>query len=125
METNDLGSKKTNNTQAVNEGFSGENLSDYYDPSQSKLKLEKETDQNGNNKMVERARNVDGSFKNEENANDRNWNENESLSRGVTDEEDLKKTIENKDRNSDIAANRYPNSHPDNQEDRGNIKLDE
>lgn len=35
------------------------------------------------------------------------------------------KTVENEDHNSDITANRYPNEHPDNKEDRGNIKLDE
>lgn len=125
METNDLGSKKIDNAQALNEGFSGENISDYYDPSQSKMKSEKETDQNGNSKIVERARNIDGNLKNEGIEGERNWNENESLSRGVSNDEELKKTIENKDHNSDIATNRYPNSHPDNHEDRGNIKLDE
>jgi len=114
MDTKDLGSKKINNEQQVNEGFSGENLDENYNPADQKLNPEQETDENGNTKNVKRARDTA-----------QNWNENESLSRGVTDEEDQIKTVENKDRNSDIATNRYPNSHPDNHQNRGNIKLDE
>jgi hypothetical protein len=53
------------------------------------------------------------------------WLENESLTRGVATEADVIKTVENRDRNSDITPNRYLNSNPDNHVDRGNQKLDE
>lgn len=112
MDTNDLGSKKINNEQGVNEGFSSQNIPTDYDPSKEKLNTEQETDENGNIKNVKRARNNDQS-----NGNDNN--------RGVISEEAQQKTVENKDRNSDIATNRYPNSHPDNHQNRGNIKLDD
>lgn len=36
-----------------------------------------------------------------------------------------KKTVENKDRNSDVEPNRYSNSNPESHKDRGNMKLDE
>jgi hypothetical protein len=32
-----------------------------------------------------------------------------------------KKMVENRDKNSDITSTRYPNSHPDNHENRGNL----
>ncbi|MET0760568.1 MAG: hypothetical protein ABWZ56_09120 [Flavobacterium sp.] len=124
MENKDLGSKKMNNKQNVNEGFSGENMSEEKNPSAPILKTEVEIDVNGNPVVVQRARNIDATTNTPEET-DRNWNENESLSRGVTTEEEVDKTIENKDRNSDITPNRYPNSNPDNHENRGNIKLDE
>lgn len=122
MENKDLGDKKINGKQELNEGFSGENIPDDFGSEASRLKTEIETDAEGNKKTVERARNAEGTVPEE---NNRNWNENESLSRGVTTEEAVKKTVENKDRNSDITLNRYPNSHPDNHKNRGNIKLDE
>lgn len=125
MENNNLGSKKTNNKQNTNEGFSGENLPEDYNPSAPILKEEVEIDADGNQKIVQRARNVDGSIAPLPDEEERTWNENESLSRGVSTEEEAMKTVENKDLNSDITAHRYPNSHPDNHEDRGNIKLDE
>lgn len=121
MESNDLGSKKTNNKQNVNEGFSGENLPEDYNPAASNLKAEVETDAQGNQKIVQRARNVDGI----PDQNDAGSNENPSSDAGIVSEEQAKKMVENKDHNSDIIPNRYPNEHPDNQEDRGNIKLDE
>lgn len=74
METNGLENKKINNEQKVNEGFSGQNLPEDYDPSATKLEQELETGKHGN---------------------------------------------------SDIATNRYPNMHPDNRYNRGNIELDE
>ncbi|WP_188051176.1 hypothetical protein [Flavobacterium sp. GP15] len=125
MENNNLGSKKTNNKQNTNEGFSGENLPEDYNPAAPILKEEVEIDADGNQKIVQRARNVDGSIAPLPDEEERTWNENESLSRGVSTEEEAMKTVENKDLNSDITAHRYPNSHPDNHEDRGNIKLDE
>jgi hypothetical protein len=118
MEANDLGSKKINNEQERNEGFSGENISENYDPSQAQLKPKLEIDQDGNHKIVQRATYTDSQ-------EEHNVRENESLNRGVSTEAEENKTVEHKDRNSDIAANRYPNSHPDNHENRGNIKLDE
>lgn len=103
-----------------NEGFSGENLPKGYNPAEAnKLRPETETDEDGNERTVKRARNADSTDE------DRNWDENESLSRSAHSIEQNEKTIENKDRNSDIAHDRYPNSHPDNHTDRGNIKLDD
>jgi hypothetical protein len=125
MESNDLSSKKTNNKQNTNEGFSGENLPEDYNPATSILKEEVEIDANGNEKVVQRARNVDGSIASIPEPEERTWNENESLSRGVSTEKEVMKTIENEDLNSDITAHRYPASHPDNKKDRGNIKLDQ
>lgn len=120
MENKDLGSKKTNNEQARNEGFSGENLPKGYNPAQAnQLQPETETDEDGNSKTVKRARNVDAT------SEDRIWDENENLSRSADKMPQNEKTVENKDRNSDIAHDRYPNSHPDNHKNRGNIEMDE
>ena len=121
MEDNDLGSKKMNNEQKVNEGFSGNNMDLGNHSGIEKLKQETEIDKDGNIKIVERARNVEETHE----ETHTKWNEDESLSRGVANEDLIKKTIENKDRNSDITMNRYPNSSPDNHENRGNIKLNE
>lgn len=118
MENKDLGSKKINGKQDIKEDSIDKNLSNETNPGSSKLKDELEIDAGGNEKIVQRARNVDGTSGNIP-------DENENLSRGVSTEADIKKTIENRDRNSDITPNRYPNSHPDNHIDRGNQKLDE
>lgn len=110
--------------QNINEGFSGQNIDPIKKCQESMLNEEIEIDAEGNKKIVQRARNVDGSIApipDEE----RTWNDNESLSRGVTTEEEAMKTVENEDLNADITATRYPASHPDNQTDRGNMKLDE
>ncbi|MEC5166192.1 hypothetical protein RCH18_001928 [Flavobacterium sp. PL11] len=125
MENDDLGSKKMNNKQNTNEGFSGENIPNDYNTADSIMKEEIVTDAKGNDTIVQRARNADGSEASIPEQEERTWNENESLSRGVATEEAAMKTVENEDLNSDITAHRYPASHPDNQEDRGNIKLDE
>lgn len=110
--------ENTNNNKQMNEGFSGENLPDGYNPADAKkLNAEQETDENGDQKIVNRARNVE--------SDERNWDENESLSRSAHSIEQNQKTVENKDRNSDVTHDRYPNSHPDNHVDRGNIKLDD
>lgn len=106
----DLENKKINNEQQLNEGFSGENISDDYNPSKGKLKPEAETDKEGNTKTVDRARNPDTA---------------EHKSSDVSPEVHNGTTVENKDRNSDITPNRYPNSHPDNHKNRGNMELDE
>ncbi|HMI08517.1 MAG TPA: hypothetical protein VK528_13290 [Flavobacterium sp.] len=53
METNDLGNKKINNEQKVNEGFSGGNLPEDYNPAAKKLQQQTETDKDGNLKTTE------------------------------------------------------------------------
>lgn len=118
MDTNDLGSKKINNEQQHNEGFSGENLPEDYNPKPGKLKADLEIDQEGNRSLVQRA-----TSSNEQ--SNRSLDGNGHLSGDNGSEDKHEKTVEHKDRNSDVAANRYPNSHPDNHEDRGNPKLDE
>lgn len=103
----DIGNKKWNGEQEkqkgeINEGFSGKNLPDDYNPSKGKLKMEIEKDAEGNTDIVKRAR------PNMETKTD------ETLKN--------KKNPENRDKNSDIDPNRYPSSHPDNKKSRGNIK---
>lgn len=119
MGTNDLGDKKINNEQKVNEGFSGENLPKDYNPAAKKLQQETETDTDGNTKTVDRARHTEEPPEQDS----RNWNENESLSRAVSPEKEAEQKVENKDFNSD-SAKRYTGSHPDNYKNRGNIELD-
>ncbi|TRX27611.1 hypothetical protein FNW25_06480 [Flavobacterium franklandianum] len=121
MENNDLGSKKMNNKQNTPEEFSNEILPENYDPSATTLVPEVETNSNGEQKIVYRARNVDANL---EQNNDEN-KENPSCSVEIFSDKETQRMIENKDHNSDITAHRYPNSDPDNHEDRGNIKLDE
>lgn len=117
METNNLGTKKINGEQKDVEESKGKNVS--HDTKNDNLELKKEvvTDENGNKELVHRARNENEKIEEVE-GDDKNSN------RGVSRETDEMKTVENKDRNSDITPNRYPNSHPDNHEDRGNMKLD-
>jgi hypothetical protein len=125
MEKKDLGSKKINNKQEVNEGFSGKNIPDDNNSNLSKLKNEVETDTAGNEKTVQRARNIEGATPDLPEKVNKEQQEKEGLNRGVDTEKDTKKTIENIDRNSDITPNRYPNSNPDNHENRGNGSLNE
>lgn len=122
MDSKDLSSKKINNEQQRNEGFSGDNLAQNYNP--TKLNREVETDADGNQNVVQRARNTDGIPNNDEPPTNPNWNKNENLNHS-TSEETMRRNSENKDRNSDVTANRYPNAHPDNHIDRGNMKTDE
>lgn len=103
----DIGNKKWNGEQEkkkgeINEGFSGKNLPDDYNPSKGKLKTEIEKDAEGNSDVVKRARpdkdiKTDKSIKNTKNP-------------------------ENRDKNSDTDPNRYPSSHPDNKRNRGNME---
>ncbi len=125
MHSDDLSSKKTNNKQTTNEGFSGKNSPEDPVINASILKEEVEIDASGNEKLVQRARNVDQKIASIPEPEERTWNENESLSRGVSSEKETMRTVENEDYNSDITAKRYPNEHPDNKKNRGNIKLDE
>ncbi|MBL0013062.1 MAG: hypothetical protein IPP30_04675 [Flavobacterium sp.] len=108
MENNDLGSKKMNNKQ---ESTSINN------PSTAAMHPEIEADQLGVKKVVNRARQMD------QNIADFEFHAaNELGSKPSTAPEALgKKMVENSDKNSDITSTRYPNSHPDNHENRGNI----
>jgi hypothetical protein len=121
MENNDLGSKKMNNKQNTSEELDTENIPENYDPTATKLVAEVETNKDGDQKIVHRARNVDAS-PDQNNSED---NESPSSSLEIFSDKEVQRMIENKDHNSDITAHRYPNSDPDNHEDRGNIKLDE
>jgi hypothetical protein len=121
MESTDLGSKKMNNKQDTSKEFSDEKLTKETISDTPKLKKEVETDSDGNKKIIQRARNIDTIDKKKDDGDSGNLSSDlESVS-----EEQTKKMIENKDRNSDITPHRYPNSNPDNKVDRGNIKLDE
>jgi hypothetical protein len=117
MDTEDLGSKKINHEE-FNEGFCAENLPEDYNPGPAKLKQELETGIEGDKDVVARARNTGGTAE----PSDRNGDENERTAKG---DEMAQRSSENRDRNSDITANRYPNTHPDNHINRGNIGLDE
>jgi len=119
MENKDLGNKKINNEQDVNEGFSGEHIPSDYNPAKGKLQAETETDDEGNTKKVDRARNPDGDSEAGQ------IKKTASSQSDSSSEEQLEREVENKDRNSDVATNRYPNSHPDNHKNRGNMELDE
>jgi len=122
MENNNLGSKKINGTQKNIDESKGKNISHDTEPHNSEINQEVVTDKSGDKEIVDRARNENESIK--ETKHEINPN-NPNANRGVSSEEEAQKTVENKDRNSDVTPNRYPNSHPDNHEDRGNMKLDE
>jgi hypothetical protein len=109
--------------QNVNEGFSGTNMDPKSNSPKSILVDEIEIDAEGNKKTVQRARNLEGTDTSTEEG--KTSDENKSSNRGVETEEETMKTIENEDLNSDITANRYPASHPDNHKNRGNMELDE
>ncbi|UUF14588.1 MULTISPECIES: hypothetical protein [Flavobacterium] len=122
METNNLGSKKINGVQKDIDETKGKNISHDGKADDANLKKEVVADKDGNKEVVDRARNENEDIqKAKDDVNPNNPNAN----RGVSSDEEAKKTVENKDRNSDVEPNRYPNSHPDNHEDRGNMKLDE
>ena len=99
---NDLDSKKKNNEQQLNEGFSGENLPKDY-PSKVVMKPEKEIGRDGKERIVKRAHVVEDPAADQAEQTDRNWNENESLSREVSAEDLAKKASENKEIKSDIT----------------------
>ncbi|WP_281297259.1 hypothetical protein [Flavobacterium limnophilum] len=121
MENNDLGSKKMNNKQNTPEEFSNEILPENYDPAATKLVAEVETNSSGEQKIVHRARNIDSNPEQNSSVD----NKQPSSSVEIFSDKETQRMIENKDHNSDITAFRYPNSDPDNHEDRGNMKLDE
>ncbi|WP_072974977.1 hypothetical protein [Flavobacterium saccharophilum] len=122
MENNNLGSKKINGAQKNIDDSKGKNVSHDTELHESELKKEIVADAEGNKEIVDRARNVNENIKE---VPDKTNPDNPNANRGVSSEEEAKKTVENKDRNSDITPNRYPNSNPESHEDRGNMKLDE
>jgi len=122
MENNNLGSKKINGTQKNIDESKGKNIPHDTEPHNSEIKKEVVADKSGNKEIVDRARNVNEKI--EETSKQINP-DNPNANRGVSTEEEAKKTVENKDRNSDVTPNRYPNSDPESHEDRGNMKLDE
>jgi hypothetical protein len=114
METgnDDLGNKKWNNEQELNEGFSGDHIPENYNPSDenisNRLRGETETDENGQTKEVQRARHPeDDHYNSADNSHIENT-----------------KSLQNRDRNYDTNPERYPPSHPDNHENRGNIQME-
>jgi len=116
MEANDKnpGDTKWNNEQELNEGFSARNLPENYDPSQKPADLmhsETETDQFGNDVEVKRAR-----FPHDHDSRV-GFDDNHAI--------ENKKSLENRDRNYDVSANRYPDSHRENHENRGNFDVNE
>ena len=122
MENNNLGSKKINGTQKNIDESKGKNIPHDREYHESEIKQEVVTDKSGSKEIVDRARNENESI--DQTSDDINPH-NPNANRGVSTEQEAKRTVENKDLNSDVTPNRYPNSHPDNHEDRGNMKLDE
>jgi len=122
METNNLGTKKINGTQKNIDESKGKNVSHDKELKDAKMNKELVTDADGDKKIVERARNENEDINK---ALHQINPDNPNASRGVETEEEANKTVENKDRNSDITPNRYPNSNPESHKDRGNMKLDE
>src|SRR5688572_13759749 len=107
MENNNLGSKKINGAQKNIDESKGKNVSHDTEVHESELKKEIVADTEGNKEIVDRARNVNEKI--EETSKQINP-DNPNANRGVSTEEEAKKTVENKDRNSDVTPNRYPNS---------------
>ncbi len=114
MDNLDLGSKKMNNKQNNNDDLlENGNQND----STSLMKSEMETDKNGVTRVVERFRNINHDIKNHQS----NVNKKLGSKPSTASEEIGKKMVENIDKNSDITPNRYPNSSPENKENRGNL----
>lgn len=109
MENKNSDSKKINKAQDL-------------ETSDPKLNKEVDIDADGNKIVVDRAREANESTEGLLSEID---SENPNAKRGVTTDKEAMKTVENKDLNSDITANRYPKSNPESHEDRGNMKLDE
>lgn len=107
----------SNSKQQNNEGFSGANIDADYNP--APLKTEQDIDMKGKQHTVERARNTSSD------PNQKELKIEEPRSTNDNREIEEPKSVENRDRNSDVATNRYPASHPENHENRGNMKLDE
>lgn len=112
---NDEGNARLENEQ--NEGFSGGNIASDYNP--APLKTEQDIDSKGKTHQVDRARNEAV----QPNHDAPKVGDPKSESGNAKIEEP--KRVENRDRNYDDASNRYPASHPENKENRGNMNLDD
>ncbi|WP_294822512.1 hypothetical protein [uncultured Flavobacterium sp.] len=119
----DLGSKKMNNQEKKsdrNEGFSGDNLPNNYDPSADKLKMELEKNEEGSTETVKRARDVDEKQAPPVSDHDKTTRDDGAVidkSRGTASEAENIETAENRDFNSDTEKGR---KHPDQEKHRGN-----
>lgn len=109
MEDKKTYSKQTNSNQDV-------------DAKDLKLRKEIDVDTEGNKIVVDRAREEDAT---DESILSETDSKNPNINRGVTTEKEAMKTVENKDLNSDITPNRYPNSNPESHRNRGNTNSDE
>ena len=122
----DLGDAKHNNAEKKspkNEGFSGENLPNNYDPAKDKLKTELEKNKEGDLETVHRARDVDEKSAPPVSESDGAVNGNGRVvdkNRGTANEKEDMETAENRDFNSDIEKERYPKDDPENKKVRGN-----
>ena len=110
MENKDLGSKKMNNKQESTP-ITAPNAS------APPLQPEIETNTEGVKSVVQRARHMEQDLP----ISETHPMEGVSSKPSTAPEEAGKKMVENKDKNSDITGQRYPNSHPDNHKNRGNL----
>lgn len=85
------------------------------------LQPEIETDTKGETTVVERARHMQHEIPAEGPHTDTGLRSKPS----TAPEEAGKKMVENKDKNFDVTPSRYPNAHPDNHQNRGNIEPQE
>jgi hypothetical protein len=85
MQSDDLSNKKSNNKQTTNEGLSGKIVLKILPQAHQYLKKKWKLTP-VEMKTVQRARNVDQKIASIPEPEERNWNENESLSRGVSSE---------------------------------------
>lgn len=109
--------KKINNSQkhgSLNEGFSGENLPENYNPAKAKLKTEIEKDTEGNTEAVKRNRTPEKKQSTDVNSTSGYATENNGnvvkKSRGTHNPGQDKKTAENRDFNSDVDGKRQVNT---------------
>jgi len=108
----DLGLKKINDQEKKsdrNEGFSGDNLPNNYDPSADKLKMELEKNEEGGIETVQRARDVDEKNAPHVSDDDKTTRDDGRVvdkSRGTANEAEDIETAENRDFNSDTEKGR-------------------
>lgn len=108
MENKDLGSKKMNNKQESVPVTTP-------NASAPPLQPEIEMDANGQKSVVLRARHMEQDIPTSESHPLKSISSKPS----TAPEEAGKKMVENKDKNSDITSQRYPNSHPENHKNSG------
>ncbi|MDD3003885.1 hypothetical protein [Flavobacterium sp.] len=113
MKNSDLGSKKMNNEQQVNEKFSGENIPEDFNSSAPSLKKELEIDVDGKVREVKRARHVDKGLEDSKPA--------PSMDYPTKSIHQTPKKAEHKDFNSNPNPEQFPDKNKQNQENRGNI----